>query len=145
MKNNQEDQFLLLSLYLDDEASPEERQKVEAWLRQDARFRACYAQQVALRHKLRELPTPPSPVAPEAFINQVLQTVDRRSQRRKILGIGALCAGAVTIIGAVLSVVNAERSPQFSSAVHTVVPKPEPLLIAMERPIVPLPKVLNQP
>ena len=141
MTSNRENQFLLLSLYLDDAASPEERQKVETWLRQDARFRACYAQQVALRHKLRELPTPPSQIAPEAFIDQVLQTMDRRSQRRKIWGMGALCAGAVAIIGAVLSVVNAERSPQFSAAVHT----PEPLLIAMERPVVPLPKALNQP
>jgi hypothetical protein len=145
MKHNPEDQFLLLSLYLDDEASPEERQQVEVWLKQDAQFRACYAQQVALRHKLRTLPTPPTPVAPEVFINQVLQTVERRSQRRKILGIGALCAGAFTIIGTVLSVANPERSPQFNSAVHTVVPTPEPLLIAMERPIVPLPKALNQP
>jgi len=145
--DRKEEQFLLLSVYLDDEATPAERQKVEAWLRQDPQFRACYAQQVALRHKLRELPTPAPQVTTEVFIDQVLQAVERRSQqkRRNMMGIGALCAGAFTIFGALLAVVNGERSPQFNSAVHTVLPKPEPLMIAMERPIVPLPKALNQP
>ena len=147
MTTDKDNQFLLLSLYLDDEASSAERQKVEFWLKHDPQFRACYAQQVALRYKLRELPTPAPQVAPEVFIEQVLHTIDRRfqQQRRRRWGLGALCAGIATLVGGGLVVTHGGRSPQFISAEQTVAPPSEPLMVAMERPVVPLPKALTKP
>ncbi len=147
MNSNKENQFLLLSLYLDNAVSPAERQQVELWLKHDAQFRACYAQQVALRRKLRELPNPAPQVAPKVFADQVLQAIERRSRqkRRYMLGLGALSAGTVALVGALLTLANGARSPEFSTAQQTVAPDPEPLMIAMERPVVPLPKALSQP
>lgn len=146
MTTDKDNQFLLLSLYLDDEASSAERQKVEFWLKHDPQFRACYAQQVALRYKLRELPTPAPQVAPEVFIEQVLHTIDRRfqQQRRRRWGLGALCAGIATLVGVVGSDSWGAIAPVYLRRADRSAPS-EPLMVAMERPVVPLPKALTKP
>lgn len=47
--------FELLSAYLDDEVSTEERQQVEQWLRSDAELRQQYETQLKLRQAMKSL------------------------------------------------------------------------------------------
>jgi hypothetical protein len=72
--------------------------------------------------------------------------IERRSQRRKwkLAGLGISVAAIVGVFG---SMFTFNSSPQFSPVANSVKPaavvKEEPILIAMEEPLVPLPKSMN--
>lgn len=146
-----EERFELLSAYIDGEVTDAEEQLVEQWLSDDVDFRRFYQQQLKLRQLLIDLPVPSaanSSVKAEAevMIDRVFAEIDKRSQRRKwkLAGIGISVAAVVGIFG---SLFTFNSSPQFSPVTNSVkAPAPiaeEPVLIAMEEPLVPLPKSMN--
>lgn len=51
------EKFEILSAYLDDEASDEERHLVEQWIEQDPQFRQQYQAQIKLKAAIRRLPS----------------------------------------------------------------------------------------
>ena len=51
------EKFEILSAYLDDEASDEERLLVEQWIEQDPQFRQQYQAQLKLKAAIRQLPS----------------------------------------------------------------------------------------
>jgi len=143
--------FQLLSAYIDGEVSETEEQLVETWLSDDPNFRLLYQQQIKLRQILIELPVPipvnsSSRIETDRVVNRVMAEIERRSQRRKwkLAGLGISVAAIVGVFG---SMFTFNSSPQFSPVANSVKPaavvKEEPILIAMEEPLVPLPKSMN--
>ncbi|MEE3718324.1 hypothetical protein V2H45_16410 [Tumidithrix elongata RA019] len=144
-----QERFELLSAYLDNEVSREEKLLVEEWLATDANFRRLHQQQLRLRQMLIDLPVPAfdrnvSPSATKAntelMIDQVMAKIEKRSQRRKWAwgGIGLAAAAVIGIVGSVFTL---NSSPQFSPVSNQFKPsQEEPLILAMEKPIVPIPK-----
>jgi anti-sigma factor RsiW len=145
--------FELLSAYIDGEVSESEEQLVELWLSDDVNFRHIYQQQLKLRQSLIELPVPlpiNSSIKAETalMIDRVFAQIDMRSQRRKwkLAGIGIAIAAMVGVFG---SIFTFNSSPQFSPVSNSIKiksPAPvaeEPVLIAMEEPLVPLPKSMS--
>ncbi len=146
-----DERFELLSAYIDGEVTETEEQLVEQWLSDDVDFRRLYQQQMKLRQSLIELPVPVAANSSakketEVMIDRVFAEIDKRSQRRKwkLAGIGISVAAVVGVFG---SLFTFNSSPQFSPVANSVkVPAPvaeEPVLIAMEEPLVPLPKSMN--
>lgn len=145
------ERFELLSAYIDGEVTETEEQLVEQWLSDDVDFRRLYQQQMKLRQSLIELPVPVAANSSakketEVMIDRVFAEIDKRSQRRKwkLAGIGISVAAVVGVFG---SLFTFNSSPQFSPVANSVKsPAPvaeEPVLIAMEEPLVPLPKSMN--
>ena len=146
-----QERFELLSAYIDGEVTNTEEQMVEQWLSDDVDFRRLYHQQIKLRQLLVDLPVPVaanSSVKAETnvMIDRVFAEIDKRSQRRKwkLAGIGVSMAAVVGIFG---SMFTFNSSPQFSPVANSFkVPATvteEPILIAMEEPLVPLPKSMS--
>jgi len=148
-----QERFELLSAYIDGEVSESEEQLVELWLSDDVNFRRIYQQQLKLRQSLIDLPVPVAvnssvKAETELMIDRVFAQIDKRSQRRKwkLAGIGIAVAAAVGVFG---SMFTFNSSPQFSPVANSIKvksPAPvaeEPVLIAMEEPLVPLPKAMS--
>jgi hypothetical protein len=82
------------------------------------------------------------------MIERVFAQIDKRSQRRKwkLAGIGIAVAAVVGVFGSMFTL---NSSPQFSPVSNSIKiksPAPvaeEPILIAMEEPLVPLPKAMS--
>jgi anti-sigma factor RsiW len=149
-----EERFELLSAYIDGEVTETEEQLVEQWLSNDIDFRRLYQQQLKLRQLLIDLPVPiaaNSSVKTETnvMIDRVFAEIDKRSQRRKwkLAGIGISVAALVGIFGSMFTF-NSSPQFQFSSPVSNSIKAPLPaadeqVLIAMEEPLVPLPKSMS--
>ena len=146
-----DERFQLLSAYIDGEVSEAEEQLVETWLSDDPNFRLIYQQQLKLRQLLIDLPAPipvnsSARIETDRMVNRVMAEIERRSQRRKwkLAGLGISVAAIVGVFG---SMFTFNSSPQFSPVANSVKPaavvKEEPVLIAMEEPLVPLPKSMN--
>ncbi len=149
MTNSQE-RFELLSAYIDGEVTDTEEQLVEQWLSDDVDFRRIYQHQLKLRQLLIDLPVPVSAsvkTQTNVMIDRVLAEIDKRSQRRKwtLAGIGVSMAAVVGIFG---SMFTFNSSPQFSPVANSLkapaTVAEEPILIAMEEPLVPLPKSMSK-
>ncbi len=165
-----EEKFELLSAYMDGEVSREERLQVDQWLAEDPAFRRLYQQQLRLHQMFLEAPVPTAATHPDrlhhvsatpdpdAFARQVMGEIDRRS-RRKWFFIGGIGASAALLIGVFGSVFTVSPNRQFSPVANQVTATPiatspinpasltnsakeEPLILAMERPLVPLPKTV---
>jgi anti-sigma factor RsiW len=168
--NIDEEKFVLLCAYMDGEATDAETTQVEQWLAQDAAFARVYEQQKQLQKLLIDLPVPA--VTTDAFgqrqdntelvIAGVMERLDRRANQRRWL-FGGIGLAAATIVGALASVLTVPNSPQFSPVANQVdapttavssnngsnhksesgYTKDEKLIIAMEEPLVPMPKNLQ--
>lgn len=146
-----QERFELLSAYIDGEVTNTEEQMVEQWLSDDVDFRRLYHQQIKLRQLLVDLPVPVaanSSVKAETnvMIDRVFAEIDKRSQRRKwkLAGFGVSVAAVVGILG---SMFTFNSSPQFSPVANSIknpaITVEEPVLIAMEEPLVPVPKSMS--
>lgn len=151
---NSEEQFELLSAYIDNEVSPDERRQVEYWLDTDPSFKRLYQQQLRLQKLLIDLPVPTksqsqlgSQLSTEQFIDQVMAKVESRSKSRWVWGGGiAIAAALLAAISSVLTL-NAPTG-QFNFANNQInqskpLASEESLIVAMEKPIVPLPKSMT--
>lgn len=146
-----QERFELLSAYIDGEVTNTEEQMVEQWLSDDVDFRRLYHQQIKLRQLLVDLPVPVaanSSIRAETnlIIDRVFAEIDKRSQRRKwkLAGFGVSVAAVVGILG---SMFTFNSSPQFSPVANSIknpaITVEEPVLIAMEEPLVPVPKSMS--
>ncbi len=146
-----QERFELLSAYIDGEVSNAEEQLVETWLADDADFRRLYQQQLKLGQLLIDLPVPLAAnssikAETEVMIDRVWAEINTRSQRRKwkLAGLGISIAAIVGIFG---SMFTFNSSPQFSPVSNSIKAPAsvaeEPVLIAMEEPLVPLPKSMS--
>lgn len=144
-----EKRFILLSAYLDQEITYSEKQLVEQWLAEDCQFRELYRQQLRLKGGLRELPTPQSQAHSEAlteqFVNQVIAKSQKRSRHKLLALMGGASLALVSLVTGIFTLAPNQRPLEFGLANQSVPLKEdsEPLLIALEKPIIPLPKALT--
>lgn len=145
------ERFELLSAYIDCEVNEAEEQLVEQWLSEDVDFRRLYQQQLKLRQSLIDLPVPlPAnssiKAETEVMISNVLSEIDKRSQRRKwkLAGLGVAAATMIGIFGSIfIPSPNQQFMPVANSLRQTKPLNEEPVLIAMEEPLVPVPKSMS--
>jgi hypothetical protein len=142
----QRDRFELLSAYLDGEVTATERRQVEDWLAHDPTVQRLHSHLLKLRQGLQNLPVPSSPQSVQQTVDRVLNHVDRRPQMRLFWGGAAIAA---LFVGALMTVVPGDRSPvpQIAQSPQQPVQLPsqpettaEPLLIALDKPLVAIPK-----
>lgn len=147
---NPHEQFELLSAYMDNEVSPTEKSQVEQWLAADPNFHRLYQRQLKLRQLLISLPTPAlasTKSNTELVVGQVMAKLEKRSQRRKLV-FGGSAAAAAVLIGAIGSIFTFNFPEGQLRVANQVMPSSqkvaeEPLILAMEKPIVPLPKSMG--
>ena len=146
-----EERFELLSAYIDGEVTETDEQLVEQWLSDDVDFRRLYQQQLKLRQSLIDLPVPVSAHSSvkgetDVMINRVFAEIDKRSQRRKwkLAGIGISVAAVFGVLGSMFTFnPSTQFSPVANSIKTPVQVKEEPIIIAMEEPLVPFPKSMS--
>jgi anti-sigma factor RsiW len=144
----QRDRFELLSAYLDGEVTAAERRQVEEWLTHDPVVQRLHSRLLKLRQGFQNLPVP----TPERSVQQTVDQVFAQVERKPKLSLvwGGAAAVAALVVGALAWVLPGQsplpqmaQSPRTQSAPSQPVAKnspSEPLLIALDRPLVTLPK-----
>jgi anti-sigma factor RsiW len=102
----QEEQFELLSAYLDNEVTVAERKQVEAWLATDPEFQQLYNQMLKLQRSLNHLPVPAQVHQPvEQTVQQVMKRLERRPQHLMLVWTGIGAAAAAAFVGVFAGIV----------------------------------------
>lgn len=138
------DRFELLSAYLDGEVTAAERKQVEAWLATDPVVQQLYARLLKLRQGFRTLPIPSAEQPIEQTVDQVFARIDRRPRLAVVWG-GAGAAVAALFVAAVSGILPGGHSPAPQIAVESsptsvTAVAPEVMKIALDRPVVHIPK-----
>lgn len=94
------EQFELVSAYLDNEVTAEERLQVERWLEEDTKVQALYADLGGIGESLKQVPVPIACSAEETLA-AVMGKVQKRQAKRRAWGGSAIAAGLVVAIGSV--------------------------------------------
>lgn len=146
--NSMEEKFVLLSAYLDGEVTPAEQAEVEAWLQGDSQAYQLYQQQLRLRRAVQALPVPHATSA-DVLVQQVLGQIERqqRQQQKRMVGIGGLVTLLAVVVGGLAMIDHNNRlAPSLTQATvpATSPQREEPLMIALETPIVPLPNAVGE-
>ena len=145
--NNPKGHFELLSAYLDGEVTAAERQQVDYWLANDPKVQRLYRRILQLHHGINSLPVPKvAQPSPELLSRRVVRRVQKRRLRKiVVLGGGAIAAGIVAAIGGLLTQPNAPIPQIAQSSSTKVVPEvnSEPLMIAINQPVVEIPQAAS--
>ncbi|MBW4577479.1 MAG: Fis family transcriptional regulator [Aphanothece sp. CMT-3BRIN-NPC111] len=139
MDSLQRTRFELVSAYLDGEVTAAERKQVQQWLATDPEVKQQYAKLVKLRQGIQTLPVPQAEQSPKQIAQQVLARLDRYRSRQIFAWGGA--ALAAVVIGALSGVVPGSES-QTAQIDQSTQPEAthEPLMVALNRPVVEIPK-----
>ncbi|MDX2243784.1 MAG: Fis family transcriptional regulator [Leptolyngbyaceae cyanobacterium bins.302] len=141
----QRDRFELLSAYMDGEVSADERRQVEDWLANDPTVQRLHSRLLKLRQAFQTMPVP---VADEQSVQHTVDAVLSRVDRRPRLSVvwGGIAIAAVAI-GAMTSALLGDNpfAPQVAQnpeqpSVEAPVAQEEPLLIALDKPLVSIPE-----
>lgn len=154
-ENRELDRFELLSAYLDGEVTPQERQLVEEWLESDRQIQGLHQRLLAVRQGLQQLPILPD-VTPDHLIQKLFQKLDRcQYQRWALWGGGAIAAGLMAVLGNLWMAPQEAWSPRLAennlpqekvpptATIAQEQPAGEPLMIALNRPIIQIPKTAS--
>lgn len=140
----QRDRFELLSAYLDGEVTAAERKQVEQWLTTDPTMQRLHSRLLKLRQGFQALPVPAPSQTSQQMADQIFAKVERRSNRRRLVWVGATAA---MVVGALTTLVGGDRSfmPQVAKSPEQVTTPQqetasEPLMIALDKPVVEIPK-----
>lgn len=145
------DRFELLSAYMDGEVTADERRQVEEWLTNDPTVQRLHERLLKLRQSFQTMPVPASDErSVERTVDSVLARVDRRPRPAVLWGGIAIAA---VVIGAVSSVFLGDRSPVPQLAQvpqespQQVAPDStsEPLLVALDKPLISIPATSSSP
>lgn len=127
--------FELISAYIDDEVTLEERNEVQTWLDTDPDAKKLYLQLRGIATHLQQIPVPASASA-DRLAERVFQKVDRGRRRRAFLFGGAVFA-AMSL--AVVSHGLFGREARFADRPSEVTRESDSLMIALNQPIVEIP------
>ncbi len=94
------EQFELLSAYLDDEVTDQERALVEGWLATDPIIRQAFQNLGGLSRSISQVPIPQSATV-EQTVRAVMARIDRRHRRMHWLGGSAIAAAMTAAIASV--------------------------------------------
>lgn len=128
------DRFELLSAYLDGEVTAQERRQVEEWLENDPVTKRLYSRLLSMQQGLQSMPVPPSEQSARELAAKVVQKVEQKSKRKKLVLSG--CAVAALFVAAVSGVAGSRQlfSPQFAESAGTG--DSEGLIVALNEPVV---------
>jgi anti-sigma factor RsiW len=130
--------FELLSAYIDGEATPAERRQVNEWLDHDSEVKNLYLHLLRIRQNLQQMPVPKSTQPVSETVEKVFWLLDkRRYQKMAIVGGGAIAALCVAALSGLVP-----GMPSVTQLAKSLDRQPESkqLMIALNRPIVPIPK-----
>jgi anti-sigma factor RsiW len=139
MDSLQRDRFELLSAYIDGEVTAAERKQVQEWLTTDSEMQRLYSRLMKLRQGFQRMPMPSSAATDREMVQAVFSRLDRRRTRQTVIWGGA--AIAALFVSALSGILPGSQSlvPRLAQA-----PKPdvasEPLKIAINRPVIEIPK-----
>ena len=136
------DRFELLSAYLDGEVTATERQQVECWLATDPEVQRLYARLLKLRQGLRTLPVPAVEQPVEQTIQEVFGRLDRRRSRLDVIW------GSVAVAAVFIGAITGGRQfigPQLAQSTKPAAVAVEPLMVALNTPVVEIPKAAAAP
>ena len=130
--------FELLSAYVDGEATPAERRQVNEWLDNDPQVKSLYLHLLRIRQNLQQMPVPESTEPVSESVDRFFWLLDRRRGRTMAkFGGGAIAAlFMVAVSGLIPGMPSASQlAKSFDRKLDS-----EQLTIALNRPIVPIPK-----
>jgi anti-sigma factor RsiW len=139
----QRDRFELLSAYLDGEVTAAERKQVEEWLASDSTIQHLHTRLLKLRQALQTIPAPASQQSAQETVDRVFARVERKSRLTLVWGGAAIAA---LLVGTVATLFSGDRfAPQIAKSPEQIqAPQAdsvgEPLLVALDRPLVAIPK-----
>jgi len=137
------DYFVILSAYIDGEASVDECQQVQTWLDQDPEIKKVYCQLLSLQGGMQNLAIPSQDVAFELNTSeQVFARLDRsRNMRRIFIGTGAIAA---TVVGVLVNIIPNPLTPSLRLAENngfdTNTSQPFEVAVSLNEPTVIIPK-----
>jgi anti-sigma factor RsiW len=140
------DRFELLSAYIDGEVSAVERRQVEEWLSTDPSLQQLHRRLLHLQHAFDALPAPVPQQSSQQLADAVFERVERSSRWKWL--VGGFAAAAAVAVAAIATIVPGEQSlmPQMAQERANDAPiaasksEAEPLLIALDKPLVDIPK-----
>ena len=149
----QKDDFELLSAFLDGEVTAAERQQVQHRLTTDVEMQRLHKRLLKLRQGFMGMENLPLPIGSQSAADLTQQVFARIDQRRRLrLGFGIGGAIAALAVGALSFVLTPNSAPSSFQLVQQPnpessksQPKPELLMIAVNRPVIEIPMGLNDP
>jgi len=143
MDSQQRDRFELLSAFIDGEVTAAERKQVQELLTTDPEMQRLHSRLLMLRQGLQKLPVPAAETTARQAAEQVFSKIDRRRNLRTVIwGGGAIAALFVSALSGIFS---GSQSPLGNFAANSINPQKqevatEPLMIAVNRPLLDIPK-----
>ncbi len=139
MDSLQRDRFELLSAFIDGEVTAAERRQVQELLATDADMQRLHSRLMKLRQGMQKLPVPAAETTAQDTAQEVFSRLDRRRNRRTVIWGGA--AIAAMVVGALSGILPGSDSlaPRLAQSLNQQV-APEPLEIAINRPVIEIPK-----
>ena len=131
------DRFQLLSAYLDDEVTPQERRQVQVWLDTDPQFKQTYLNLLRLQRAIPELPSPPPSISAAELSQRVLSQIHRDNRRQQYWRWGSI---AVAVgLGMVTSLCWEPLRTFIPGPQQAQGEPPEYLMIALNQPLFDVP------
>ncbi|MBD1804426.1 Fis family transcriptional regulator [Microcoleus sp. FACHB-SPT15] len=139
MDSLQRDRFELLSAFIDGEVTAAERRQVQELLATDADMQRLHSRLMKLRQGMQKLPVPAAQTTAQDTAQEVFSRIDHRRNRRTVMWGGA--AIAAMVVGALSGILPGSDSlvPRLAQSLNKEV-APEPLEIAINRPVIEIPK-----
>ncbi|HBE18553.1 MAG TPA: Fis family transcriptional regulator [Cyanobacteria bacterium UBA11149] len=138
MDSLQRDRFELLSAYIDGEVTATERITVQEWLAKEPDIQRLYARLLKLRGGFHKLPVPTSQVTAPETAKQVFARIDSRRLRKAMVWGGGAIAAA--FVGAFSGIFPGSQFALQQAKVTQPAVTSEPLMIAVNRPVIEIPK-----
>ncbi|MDJ0531090.1 MAG: zf-HC2 domain-containing protein [Xenococcaceae cyanobacterium MO_207.B15] len=144
INDSEPDHFELLSAYIDDEVTPQERKQVQEWLDNDPSIKQLYLQLLSLQTGMQSLSVPSPPeISAEILSENVFATIDRTRNRKKLLlwSGGAIAATIVATVSGLFPGVNSP-SLRLAESVNQETAEEETVLVAitLHQPAIKIPK-----
>ncbi len=132
------DCFELLSSYVDGEATPAERRQVNEWLDIDPEIKNLYLHLLRIRQNLQQMPVPESTQPVSETVERFFWLLDkRRGQTMAKVGGSAIAALFIAAISGLIPGIPSASQLAKSWDSNS---DSQQLTIALNRPIVPIPK-----
>ncbi|MCP2728143.1 anti-sigma factor family protein [Limnofasciculus baicalensis] len=138
MDSLQRDRFELLSAYIDGEVTAAERITVQEWLAREPEMQRLYARLLKIRGGFHKLPVPSTEISTQEIVGRVFGRINRRRIKYATLWGGA--AIAAVFVGAFSGIFPGSQFALQQAKVTPPAATTEPLMIAVNRPVIEIPK-----
>lgn len=136
--NEESHRFDLISAYIDNEVTVEERKLVQHWLDHDAAAKKLYRQLLGLQTNLRQIPVPAT-MANDRLAEQVFRKVDGQRRRQYYVYGGAIFTAMAIAVGSYFVSERNDPLSQMASSPSIISQEGDHLMIALNHPIMEIP------